>query len=701
MSPSPPPPPPPPFPGGGLGLPPPPPTYEAPHQPMYGAPPPPMHGGSPPPPPPPMYGAPPPPPLYGGAPPTAPHPPTPPSPPPPGISEPPPLPLHARVPSLPTTPLPPPPPLYGGATPTTPLPSLYGGALPLPPGPPGGPPPPPGARRGRGRVRGGPGTQRSNLKPLHWNKVTSALQGSLWEELQRHGEPQSVPEFDVSELETLFSAIVPKKAASKEAQQIYLINDTRRVNNSQIILTRRSDMAAILALNNQPNMPRVVHTFTPQFANYKKIEHYFYMHYRPASEVYSTIRIQNVMDLKKRVYKRVFDYYEYTIERIDGTISMFTDAEIPHLNPHDLKFLLVYFGEKHDKGVVQYRDILMRVRKALKEYIQCFSRVDMELAKSFGVEHLVIEAPNTKFDNIEQHRSETVLQEICRYGNKKHFFRLSEAQKFDNFTVHNLVNLVVNHENADENLKKHVLEILHCHMNAKIKMSFPDMVVAILAMNDNLIDSDQIQDFLKFYPTKEEMEQVKKKFTDDSETMIKHEQYILDLMKVPRMDAKLRAFLFKIKFNMQLTTEFRTSLNTINSACDEVRSKMTLMHYLCKIQLKVLAEEMQAILKGLEKVKQELAASENDGPVSEGFRKTLKEFIGQAEAEMTSVTDFYSVVCRNVDALTIYFGEDPTRCPFEQITMTLLNFVRLFRKCDEENCKEEAEMEQVKGVNIN
>ncbi|XP_035836780.1 formin-like protein 19 [Helianthus annuus] len=68
--------------------------------------------------------------------------------------------------------------------------------------------------------------------------------------------------------------------------------------------------------------------------------------------------------------------------------------------------------------------------------------------------------------------------------------------------------------------------------------------------------------------------------------------------------------------------------------------KMTLMHYLCKvlaskspdlldfhvdlvslesaakIQLKSLAKEMQAILKGLEKVKQELGASANDGPVS-------------------------------------------------------------------------------------
>ena len=32
---------------------------------------------------------------------------------------------------------------------------------------------------------------------------------------------------------------------------------------------------------------------------------------------------------------------------------------------------------------------------------------------------------------------------------------------------------------------------------------------------------------------------------------------------------------------------------------------------------------MQAIMKGLEKVKQELNASENDGPVSEIFRKVF------------------------------------------------------------------------------
>jgi len=107
-----------------------------------------------------------------------------------------------------------------------------------------------------------------------------------------------------------------------------------------------------------------------------------------------------------------------------------------------------------------------------------------------------------------------------------------------------------------------------------------------------------------------------------------------------------------------------------------------------KIQLKYLAEEMQAISKGLEKVVQELTASENDGPVSEKFCKILNEFLGHAEAEVRSLASLYTNVGRNADALAQYFGEDPARCPFEQVVSTLFNFVRMFVRAHEENCKQ-------------
>ncbi|KAL0357455.1 UNVERIFIED_CONTAM: Formin-like protein 20 [Sesamum calycinum] len=339
-------------------------------------------------------------------------------------------------------------------------------------------------------------------------------------------------------------------------------------------------------------------------------------------------------------------------------------------------------------------------------------------------------------------------------------------------------------------------------MLTKVKMPLPDMMVAVLAMDDSTLDADQVENLIKFCPKKEEMELLKG-YTGDVENLGKCEQFFLELMKAPRVESKLRVFLFKIQFNSQVF-DFRKSLNVVNSACEEVRNslkvkeimkkilylgntlnqgtargsaigfkldsllkltdtrastgKMTLMHYLCKlthsspvfkvnqftgsyqfnridqvlasktpdlldfhkdlinleaatkIQLKQLAEEMQAIGKGLEKVKQELAASENDGPVSEIFHKTLKEFVGAAESEVSSVTNLYSVAGRNADALTLYFGEDPARYPFEQVTATLLNFVRLFQKAHEENCKEaelekkkaqkEAEMENAKEKNL-
>ncbi|KAG7601537.1 Tensin-type phosphatase domain [Arabidopsis thaliana x Arabidopsis arenosa] len=586
---APPPPPPPPMHGGAPPPPPPPPMHGGAPPPP---PPPPMHGGAPPPPPPPMFGGappPPPPPMRGGAPPLPPPPMrggAPPPPPPPmrgGAPPPPPPPMHGGAPP------PPPPPMRGGAPPPPPPPGGRGPGAPPPPPPPGGrapgPPPPPGPRppgggpppppmlgargaavdpRGAGRGRGLPrpgfgsaAQKKSSLKPLHWVKVTRALQGSLWDELQRHGESQTPSEFDVSEIETLFSATVQKpadksgsrrKSVGAKPEKVQLI-DLRRANNTEIMLT-------------------------------------------------------------------------------------------------------------------------------------------------------------------------------------------------------------------------------------KVKMPLPDMMAAVLAMDESVLDVDQIENLIKFCPTKEEMELLKN-YTGDKTTLGKCEQYFLELMKVPRVEAKLRVFSFKFQFGTQIT-EFKKSLNAVNSACEEVRSsqklkeimkkilylgntlnqgtargaavgfkldslsklsdtraansKMTLMHYLCKvlaskasvlldfpkdleslesaskIQLKSLAEEMQAIIKGLEKLNQELTASESDGPVSDVFRKTLGDFISVAETEVATVSSLYSVVGRNADALAHYFGEDPNRCPFEQVTATLLNFIRLFKKAHEENVKQaelekkkalkEAEMEKAKGVNL-
>ncbi|GLT85246.1 hypothetical protein SLE2022_034400 [Rubroshorea leprosula] len=293
-------------------------------------------------------------------------------------------------------------------------------------------------------------------------------------------------------------------------------------------------------------------------------------------------------------------------------------------------------------------------------------------------------------------------------------------------------------------------------MLTKVKIPLPDLMSSVLALDDSALDVDQVENLIKFTPTKEEMELLKG-YNGDKENLGKCEQFFLELMKVPRVESKLRVFSFKIQFCSEVS-DLRNSLNIVNSAAEEVRhsvklkrimqtilslgnalnhgtargsaigfrldsllkltdtrarnKKMTLMHYLCKvlaeklpelldfpkdlvsleaatkIQLKYLAEEMQAISKGLEKVGQELTASENDGLVSDTFCRTLKGFLSFAEGEVKSLASLYSSVGRNADALALYFGEDPARCPFEQVVSTLLNFVRMFVRAHNENCKQ-------------
>lgn len=168
---------------------------------------------------------------------------------------PPPLPPPKKVVTTSNAPPPPPPPLRSvpPRTPAPPVPpptapstlsrSQNGGCngnVPPVPGPPLG-------LKGRGMLqtslKGQGQTRKANLKPYHWLKLTRALQGSLWAEAQQTPDEAatyeffsfslllqvfdllsyisspassnsvfsnySAPEFDISELEKLFSAAIP------------------------------------------------------------------------------------------------------------------------------------------------------------------------------------------------------------------------------------------------------------------------------------------------------------------------------------------------------------------------------------------------------------------------------------------------------------------------------------------------------------
>nr|PNR55413.1 hypothetical protein PHYPA_006310 [Physcomitrium patens] len=301
-------------------------------------------------------------------------------------------------------------------------------------------------------------------------------------------------------------------------------------------------------------------------------------------------------------------------------------------------------------------------------------------------------------------------------------------------------------------------------MLTKVKVPLAEVISGVLALDPAVLDTDQVENLIKFCPTKEEMDMLRN-FTGDKDTLGKCEQFFLEMMRVPRIEAKLRVFSFKILFSQQIS-ELRDNLLVVNNASRQVReslklrrvmqtilslgnalnsgtargsaigfkldsllkltdtrarnNRMTLMHYLCKvvadklpelldfdkdlqdleaatkIQLKSLAEEMQAVSKGLEKVEQEIAMSENDGPASAGFRQVSKEFLKTAESEVRALASLYLEVGRNADSLAQYFGEDPARCPFEQVISILFNFMKMFKRSYEENTKA-TEMEKKKA----
>ncbi|EFJ14916.1 hypothetical protein SELMODRAFT_119203 [Selaginella moellendorffii] len=313
-------------------------------------------------------------------------------------------------------------------------------------------------------------------------------------------------------------------------------------------------------------------------------------------------------------------------------------------------------------------------------------------------------------------------------------------------------------------------------MLTKVKMPLPEVVVTLRKQYyGTVLDVDQVDNLIKFCPTKEEMETLKN-YTGDKECLGKCEQCFLEMMKVPKVESKFllnfssrrrfgqNYFVYPFKRWYQVS-DLRENLVVVNEASTEVistlllervmqtvlslgnvlnqgtargvaigfrldsllklketrahNSRTTLLHYwqiasekvpeildfdkellhlkaATKIQLKALAEEMQVVSKGLEKVEQELTASENDGAISDGFRKSLKSFLDMAEAEVRTLVSLYSEVGCNADSLAHYFNEDPTRCPFQQVVSIIFNFIMMFKRALEENSKL-VEMERKKA----
>jgi hypothetical protein len=131
---------------------------------------------------------------------------------------------------------------------------------------------------------------------------------------------------------------------------------------------------------------------------------------------------------------------------------------------------------------------------------------------------------------------------------------------------------------APKQEKIHLIDLRRANnceiMLTKIKMPMQDMLNAVLNLDGSVLEMDQVENLIKFCPSKEEMDMLKG-FAGDREMLGKAEQFFLEMMRVPRIEAKLRVFAFKISFTSQVS-ELRVSLVIVNEASREVRESVKL-----------------------------------------------------------------------------------------------------------------------------
>ncbi|CAH1432743.1 unnamed protein product [Lactuca virosa] len=94
-----------------------------------------------------------------------------------------------------------------------------------------------------------------------------------------------------------------------------------------------------------------------------------------------------------------------------------------------------------------------------------------------------------------------------------------------------------------------------------VKTPVPELMEYVLNLDDSAMDVDQVENLIKCCPTREEMELLKG-YQGEPENLGKCEQIFLELMKVPRPEAKLIIYAYKLQFSTQVS-ELRDKISIV------------------------------------------------------------------------------------------------------------------------------------------
>ena len=107
-------------------------------------------------------------------------------------------------------------------------------------------------------------------------------------------------------------------------------------------------------------------------------------------------------------------------------------------------------------------------------------------------------------------------------------------------------------------------------MLSQFKFTFAILRDAINDLNEDLITEEQVGHLLEFAPVKEDIDAIND-YTGDKSMLGKAEQFMIEVMKVPGLISRLKAWRFKRRFSEKIN-DITPDLKSILSASQEIRS---------------------------------------------------------------------------------------------------------------------------------
>ena len=111
-------------------------------------------------------------------------------------------------------------------------------------------------------------------------------------------------------------------------------------------------------------------------------------------------------------------------------------------------------------------------------------------------------------------------------------------------------------------------------MLSRIKISFSELRQAIMTVNDEILTEHIISQLLQYIPTPDEYDQLSE-YADNPSVLDRPEQFLLEMLNIPRYEQRLNALQFRRKFK-ERADDLRPGMLSLLNASQEVKTSAKL-----------------------------------------------------------------------------------------------------------------------------